>query len=125
MFMIAHGASVVIVRDGTRKTILANTGADFTEEEIASVNRSAPGALRKPINEGRNEADAEADKPKGKKAGGNTKQEAPAATETAAQKKKRLAAEKKAAEAAAAAGDDDDDDDNAGDDNDADEDEDI
>lgn len=115
MFMIAHGASVVIVRDGKRKTILANTGADFTEEEIASVNRSAPGALRKPINEGRNEADAETDKPKGKKAGGNTKQEAPATTETAAQKKKRLAAEKKAAEAAAA-GDDGDDDDDAGDD---------
>lgn len=113
MFMIAHGASVVIVRDGKRKTIPANTGADFTEEEIASVNRSAPGALRKPINEGRNEADAEADKPKGKKA---AKQEAPAATETAAQKKKRLAAEKKAAEAAAAAGDDGDDDDDAGDD---------
>lgn len=119
-FMIAHGASVVIVRDGKRKTIPANTGADFTEEEIASVNRAAPGALRKPVNEGRSEADAET--PKGKKAA-PTKQEAPATTETAAQKKKRLAAEKKAAEAAAAAADDDDDD--AGDDDAGDEDEDI
>lgn len=57
-FMIAHGASVVIVRDGKRKKINANTGADFTEEEIASVNANAPGSLRKPVNEGFGESAA-------------------------------------------------------------------
>lgn len=51
-FMIAHGASVVVVRDGKRKTITVGAGDDFTEEEIASINRSVPGALRAPVNEG-------------------------------------------------------------------------
>lgn len=92
-FMIAHGASVVVVRDGKRKTIQAGGGAEFTAEEIRSVNAAAPGSLRKPINEGRSEADTEADAPKGK---------APKApkNETAKEKKAREAAE--AAETAAA-----------------------
>lgn len=51
-FMIAHGASVVVVREGKRKTITVGAGDDFTEEEIASINRSVPGALRAPVNEG-------------------------------------------------------------------------
>ena len=51
-FMIAHGASVVVVRDGKRKTITVGAGDDFTEEEIASINRAVPGALRAPVNEG-------------------------------------------------------------------------
>lgn len=50
-FMVAAGASVVVVRDGKRKTISAGSGIDFTEDEIASINRVSPGALRKPINE--------------------------------------------------------------------------
>ncbi len=51
-FMIAHGASVVVVREGKRKTITVGAGDDFTEEEIASINRAVPGALRAPVNEG-------------------------------------------------------------------------
>lgn len=51
-FMIAHGASVVVVREGERKTITVGAGDDFTEEEIASINRAVPGALRTPVNEG-------------------------------------------------------------------------
>lgn len=51
-FMIAHGASVVVVREGERKTITVGAGDDFTEEEIASINRAVPGALRAPVNEG-------------------------------------------------------------------------
>lgn len=112
-FMIAHGASVVVVRDGKRKTIQAGGGADFTDEEITSVNRAAPGSLRKPINEGRSAAEAEAsdDAPKGKKAVPKN--------ETAKQKKAREAAEaveaakaeEAAKKAAADKGDDDDDED--------------
>lgn len=52
-FMISTGASVVVVRDGKRQTIQAGGGAEFTDEEIASINRSSPGALRKPVNESR------------------------------------------------------------------------
>jgi hypothetical protein len=50
-FMIAVGASVVIVRDGKRQTIQPGGGAEFTEEEVATITRTAPGALRKPVNE--------------------------------------------------------------------------
>ena len=75
-FMIAHGASVVIVRDGKRKKINANTGADFTEEEIASVNANAPGSLRKPVNEGFGESAAtEGSDEKPKKGGKKPKAE--------------------------------------------------
>ncbi len=90
-FMIAHGASVVVVRDGKRKTIHANTGEDFTDEEIASINRASPGSLRKPVNEGFGKAkptpveddadDEDDDAPK----------------ETAKQRKAREKAEKEAA----------------------------
>lgn len=52
-YMIAVGASVVIIRDGKRKPIPAGGGAEFTEEEIATINKGTPGALRTPINEGR------------------------------------------------------------------------
>lgn len=99
-FMIAHGASAVVVREGKRKTITVGAGDDFTEEEIASINRAVPGALRAPVNEGsgRKTAAAAADddsddtettakkapakKAGGKKAGGKkaapAKQEKPA-----------------------------------------------
>jgi hypothetical protein len=50
-FMIAVGASVVIVRDGKRQTIQPGGGAEFTEEEVATITRTAPGALRKPVND--------------------------------------------------------------------------
>lgn len=51
-FLIVHGASVVVVRDGKRKTINPGQGENFTEEEITAVAKAAPGALRKPVNEG-------------------------------------------------------------------------
>lgn len=51
-FLIVHGASVVVVRDGKRKSINPGQGENFTEEEIRAVNKSAPGSLRKPVNEG-------------------------------------------------------------------------
>lgn len=51
-FLIAHGASVVVVRDGKRRPVAAGQGEHFTEEEIASINRVQPGALRVPVNEG-------------------------------------------------------------------------
>lgn len=57
-YMIAAGASVVVVRDGKRIPIAANGGYDFTEEEIASINKAVPGSLRKPINEGTSAATA-------------------------------------------------------------------
>lgn len=119
-FMIAHGASVVVVREGKRKTITVGAGDDFTEEEIASINRSVPGALRAPVNEG-----------SGRKA-------APAAddaddddsddTETATTAKKapaKKAGGKKAAKKAAPAKQEKPAADDADDDDDADEDEDI
>lgn len=51
-FMIAAGASVVVVRDGKRKTIQPGGGDDFTDAEITYINAAQPGALRRPINEG-------------------------------------------------------------------------
>lgn len=51
-FMIAAAASIVVVRDGERKTIQPGGGDDFTEDEIAYINAAQPGALRKPVNEG-------------------------------------------------------------------------
>lgn len=51
-FLIVHGASVVVVRDGKRKSVNPGQGENFTEEEIRAVNKSAPGSLRKPVNEG-------------------------------------------------------------------------
>lgn len=51
-FRIAHGASIVVVRDGKRKVITAGAGDDFTQEELDAVNRIQPGALRSPVNEG-------------------------------------------------------------------------
>lgn len=51
-FLIVHGASVVVVRDGKRKTLNPGQGENFTEEEILAVNNAAPGSLRAPINEG-------------------------------------------------------------------------
>jgi len=52
-YMIVAGASVVVIRDGKRQAISAGGGADFSEDEIATILRGAPGALRTPINEGR------------------------------------------------------------------------
>lgn len=60
-FMVAAGASVVIVRDGKRKTIAAGSGTDFTDDEITSINKALPGALRKPVNESAVRAAVEAD----------------------------------------------------------------
>ena len=51
-FMVVTGASVGVVRDGKRKTLLPGQGEEFTEEEIATINKAVPGALRKAINEG-------------------------------------------------------------------------
>ncbi len=51
-YLIAHGASVTVVRDGKRVPIPAGGGAFFTDAEIATIRRTSPGALRKPINEG-------------------------------------------------------------------------
>lgn len=51
-FLIVHGASVVVVRDGKRKTINPGQGENFTADEVEAVNRAAPGSLRTPINEG-------------------------------------------------------------------------
>lgn len=60
-FKIVAGASVVVVRDGKRVTLGVNSGEEFTEDEIAAVNRAVPGALRSPINEGRNKKTAVAE----------------------------------------------------------------
>lgn len=111
-FMIAHGASVVVVREGKRKTITVGAGDDFTEEEIASINRAVPGALRAPVNEGsgRKAAAAAAD------ADDDDSDE----TETAKKAPAKKAAGKKAAPAKQEKPADD-----ADDDDDADEDEDI
>ena len=130
-FMIAHGASVVIVRDGKRKTIAANGGANFTEEEIRTVNSAAPGSLRKPINEGRGVED-EADTDESGEDTGKVEAKKVPKNETAKQKKAREASEaadakkaeklaaKEAADKKAAeeAGDDDDAGENAGGDDD-------
>lgn len=51
-FMVVTGASVAVVRDGKRKTLTPGQGENFTDEEIASINKAVPGALRKAINEG-------------------------------------------------------------------------
>lgn len=51
-FMVVTGASVGVVRDGKRKTLIPGQGENFTDEEIASINKAVPGALRKAINEG-------------------------------------------------------------------------
>ena len=51
-FMVVTGASVGVVRDGKRKTLTPGQGENFTDEEIASINKAVPGALRKAINEG-------------------------------------------------------------------------
>lgn len=50
-FMVVTGASVGVVRDGKRKTLVPGQGEEFTDEEIASINKAVPGALRKAINE--------------------------------------------------------------------------
>lgn len=50
-FMVVTGASVGVVRDGKRKTLIPGQGENFTDEEIASINKAVPGALRKAINE--------------------------------------------------------------------------
>lgn len=60
-YMIVAGASVVIVRDGKRVPIQAGGGADFTDDEIAAIKKATPGALRKPINEGRGKSKVEDD----------------------------------------------------------------
>lgn len=54
--------SVGVVRDGKRRTVNVGEGFDFTKEEITAINKAQPGALRKPVNEGRGKtetADAE------------------------------------------------------------------
>lgn len=51
-FMVVTGASVGVVRDGKRKTLTPGQGENFTDEEIATINKAVPGALRKAINEG-------------------------------------------------------------------------
>ncbi len=97
-FMIAHGASVVVVREGKRVTIQPGGGADFTEEEIATIGRTAPGALRVPVNEGtRIKTKAETDAEDAEDEDGDEGEGKP---ETAKQKTARLAREAKAAEAA-------------------------
>lgn len=103
VFMIATGASVVVVRGGKRVTINAGGGDNFTEGEIASILRAVPGSLRKPINEGGQSADedGEDDDTVKKTAKGKKAAKAP----------KAPAKEKKAAAPAPDADDDDDDDD--------------
>lgn len=111
IFMIAAIASVVIVRDGKRKVISASSGDYFTEEEIASVNGSLPGALRRPLNESTAAQIAEESEDAGEPAPAKTAPKGKAKAETAAQKKKREAAEAKAAADAADEGDEDEDED--------------
>lgn len=60
-YLIAHGASVVVVRDGKRKPVNAGQGEHFTDEEIKSIRAASPGALRVPINEGTGKAIVEDD----------------------------------------------------------------
>ena len=111
-FLIVHGASVVVVRDGKRVSLAPGQGADFTEEEISAVNKALPGSLRKPVNEGtgrKAEADDATDSDEDDADDDADADEAKA--ETPKQKKARLAAEKKAAADKKAAGDSDDDED--------------
>lgn len=120
-FMVAAGASVVIVRDGKRKTIAAGSGTDFTDDEITSINKALPGALRKPVNESAVraavEADIEDDEDEIEAKVADTAKKAPAKKAAA----KKAPAKKKAAPVQ----DDADEDDDADADEDADEDEDI
>lgn len=106
-YLIVAGASVVIVRDGKRKTIQAGGGADFTDEEITAIRAGSPGALRKPINEGRGkveESEDDADAAEGE----DTKTVKKTTGEKASGKK---TAAKKPAETPAPDADDDGDDD--------------
>lgn len=48
---VPHGASVVVVRDGKRFSVPVGSAFEFTDDEIASVQKAAPGALRAPVNE--------------------------------------------------------------------------
>lgn len=120
-FMVAAGASVVVVRDGKRKTISAGSGTDFTEDEITSINKALPGALRKPVNESAVRAAVEADIEDDDDADAETETKAPAKKAAA----NKTAAKKAPAKKAAPAKEDADDDDDADADDDADEDEDI
>lgn len=107
-FMVVTGASVGVVRDGKRKTLTPGQGENFTDEEIASINKAVPGALRKAINEGvKPTAQAVDDS--------DAEDEDDTDTEASAKKPAKKAAAKKAAEKS----------DESDDDDDADEDEDI
>lgn len=50
-YKIAHAASVVVVVDGKRKVVEPGNGHHFTQDELATVAKAVPGALRKPVNE--------------------------------------------------------------------------
>lgn len=109
-YMIVAGASVVIIRDGKRKPITAGGGADFTEDEIATILRGAPGALRTPINEGRGQRVADdADEGEDGDDGSETKTET-TVTKTPGKKTAKGKAKKAAAEKPAPDSSDDDDD---------------
>lgn len=116
-FLIVHGASAVVIRDGKRKVIQAGAGENFTETEIAAINGAVPRSLRKPIQEVAPEVDEDdgEDAAPAKTKGGKAKAEKP---ETKAQQKAREKAEQKARDEAAKESSEDDDED-------ADEDEDI
>lgn len=96
-FLIVHGASAVVIRDGKRKVIQAGAGENFTETEIAAINGAVPGSLRKPIQEVAPEVDEDdgEDAAPAKTKGGKAKAEKP---ETKAQQKARDEAAKESSE---------------------------
>lgn len=104
--------SVIVIREGKRVSPKLNKGYNFTDEEIETINRVQPGALRKPVNETATEDAADVD---ATATADTTKEKVPASKPKTGKKAK---AEKPAAEKPADEDADDSDDD-------ADEDEDI
>jgi len=108
-YMIAHGASVAVVREGVRKPINPGQGFDFHDDEIEAINRAVPGALRKPVNEGTGKKAVEDNVSYGDgDDGADVKTEKPAAS-AKAKGKSKAAKPKPAAKPEADDADDDDD----------------
>lgn len=91
--------SVTVIRDGKRVSPALNTAFDFTAEEVKYLDKNAPAASRKSVNE---DADVETlEAPKGGDTGTDATAPGQKAKATAKRTPRRAAnaAEKKAAEA--------------------------
>lgn len=54
---LVPNASVIVIRDGKRKSPELGKAFDFSDAEVKQINRLLPGALRKPVNESATVAD--------------------------------------------------------------------